>query len=252
MRVIEHARGDRGEPTRLALIEWAAAEAAWLAGRPREALAAADRVIALGLTGFPTSPLGVTVKGWALLDLGHPVVDGDTGFLPLVAGARPELDGIIAMHARDFSCATASFDRAAALWEGQFARMSLRCRWGAAEAARRGGDSSAVDRLLAVEQCALVAGVDGFVPRIQRSLRLAGVNRSPAGVRSPDSALTTRQREILRLVARGRTTREIALRLGVSAQTVESQIGRAMRALGVRTRREAAIQVLGDADTRTG
>ena len=57
---------------------------------------------------------------------------------------------------------------------------------------------------------------------------------------------------MLLLVARGRTTREIALRLGVSTETVESQISRAMRTLGVRTRREAAIRILGDAEPGTG
>jgi DNA-binding CsgD family transcriptional regulator len=57
---------------------------------------------------------------------------------------------------------------------------------------------------------------------------------------------------MLLLVGRGRTTREIALQLGVSPETVESQIGRAMRSLGVRTRREAALHILSDASADRG
>lgn len=44
--------------------------------------------------------------------------------------------------------------------------------------------------------------------------------------------LTRRQREVLELVAEGRTTTEIALQLGVGIKTVESHRGAIMRRLG--------------------
>jgi DNA-binding CsgD family transcriptional regulator len=247
--VAAQAINDRGEPTRLALTHWAAAEVAWLAGRPRDALVAAECVLDLGLAGFPTMGFGTTIRGWAQLDLGRPVTDGDTGFLPLVAAARPELDGLLALSTGSPARAVELFDRAAQLWRGQFARMELRCRWAAAEAARQADDRSAIDRLLSVERFAVNVDAVSLLPRIHRSLRLAGVTRTAGGSTEPGRwSVTPRQRQILQQVARGRTTREIALQLGVSTETVESQIQTAMRRLGTKTRREAALRVIGDAD----
>jgi DNA-binding NarL/FixJ family response regulator len=48
----------------------------------------------------------------------------------------------------------------------------------------------------------------------------------------PASLLTSRQREILQLLAAGQTAKEIAAILGISARTVESHKYEAMRALG--------------------
>ncbi len=53
--------------------------------------------------------------------------------------------------------------------------------------------------------------------------------------RSERSAvLTPRQRDVLRLVAVGKSTREIALQLGLSPKTVETHRARLMQALGLR------------------
>lgn len=51
--------------------------------------------------------------------------------------------------------------------------------------------------------------------------------------------LTTRQCEVLRLVAAGNTDKQIARRLRLSPRTVEMHVGNAVRALGCRTRAEA-------------
>jgi DNA-binding NarL/FixJ family response regulator len=51
---------------------------------------------------------------------------------------------------------------------------------------------------------------------------------------SPLDVLTSRQREILQLIAEGRTTRQIALRLNLSAKTVESHRANLMARLGIR------------------
>jgi DNA-binding NarL/FixJ family response regulator len=51
--------------------------------------------------------------------------------------------------------------------------------------------------------------------------------------------LTTRQCEVLRLVAAGNTDKQIARRLRLSPRTVEMHVGNALRALGCRTRAEA-------------
>jgi DNA-binding NarL/FixJ family response regulator len=47
-------------------------------------------------------------------------------------------------------------------------------------------------------------------------------------------ALSPRQREVLRLIARGRATKEIAFELGLSPKTVESHRAQIMERLGIR------------------
>ncbi|WP_305787958.1 LuxR C-terminal-related transcriptional regulator [Symbioplanes lichenis] len=52
--------------------------------------------------------------------------------------------------------------------------------------------------------------------------------------------LTGREREVLRLVAEGLTTSEMALKLGVTAGTVKSHLSRVLNKLGMRERGQAA------------
>jgi DNA-binding NarL/FixJ family response regulator len=50
--------------------------------------------------------------------------------------------------------------------------------------------------------------------------------------------LTMREREVLRLIARGYLYKEIALRLGISPKTVEAHVGSVLRKLQLSTRHE--------------
>jgi len=70
--------------------------------------------------------------------------------------------------------------------------------------------------------------------------RLGPVTRRALSVRQPLKRLTRRQLEVLRLISEGRTTRQIATRLGVSAKTVETHRGAMTKRLGIR---EVARQV---------
>ena len=54
--------------------------------------------------------------------------------------------------------------------------------------------------------------------------------------------LTGAEREIADLVARGDTNREVAERLGLSPKTVEWNLTKVYRKLGVRSRTELAVQ----------
>jgi len=56
----------------------------------------------------------------------------------------------------------------------------------------------------------------------------------------PSDGLTQREREVLRLVGEGRTDREIAETLFVSARTVEWHVANILRKLGLRSRAAAA------------
>ena len=58
--------------------------------------------------------------------------------------------------------------------------------------------------------------------------------RSTPGTPSPLSLLTPRQKEILQLIAEGRSTKEIAHRLGLSVKTVETHRAQLMQRIGIR------------------
>ena len=58
--------------------------------------------------------------------------------------------------------------------------------------------------------------------------------RTAPGTPSPLSLLTPRQKEILQLIAEGRSTKEIAHRLGLSVKTVETHRAQLMQRIGIR------------------
>lgn len=64
---------------------------------------------------------------------------------------------------------------------------------------------------------------------------LATLRQGPNVPREPAAALTPRQREILQLLAEGRSAKEIAATLGISARTVEFHKYQTMETLGVQS-----------------
>ena len=80
-----------------------------------------------------------------------------------------------------------------------------------------------------------------------------GVHLSPEAaarlmreVRSPDSpeALTDREAEVLRLLARGKANKQIASSLYVSEKTVKAHVSRILMKLGVQSRTQAALHAV--------
>ncbi len=57
-------------------------------------------------------------------------------------------------------------------------------------------------------------------------------------------ALTEREREVLLLVARGKTNREIAAGLVISEETVKTHVGSILSKLGLPNRAQAALVAL--------
>jgi DNA-binding NarL/FixJ family response regulator len=95
--------------------------------------------------------------------------------------------------------------------------------------------SSAPGELIAAIRAAL-AGKTFVAPEIAGELPSgSGRPRKTSGAGGPVASLTTRQREILQLLAAGRSAKEIAAILDVSARTVEFHKYRMMETLGVRT-----------------
>ena len=90
--------------------------------------------------------------------------------------------------------------------------------------------SSALDEQTAVHS--VRAGAEDIV--LKRNLgRLSSAIEAALAVRRRLRKLTPRQLEVLRLVAAGHTTREIARRLKLSAKTVESHRGEVMKRLAI-------------------
>jgi DNA-binding NarL/FixJ family response regulator len=59
------------------------------------------------------------------------------------------------------------------------------------------------------------------------------------------SALTPREVQVLRLVARGRTNRQIGSQLAITEGTVKSHMHRILRKMRVANRAEAAVAAMG-------
>ena len=101
------------------------------------------------------------------------------------------------------------------------------------------GAARAARRLGAAPLAAMIADdVRGLGESVERRL-----GRREAA-RLADGGLTRRELEILRLVARGMTSREIGEGLFISTRTVEMHVGSALTKLDCRTRAEAAQRVV--------
>jgi DNA-binding NarL/FixJ family response regulator len=92
-------------------------------------------------------------------------------------------------------------------------------------------DSAVQDLVAAIE--AVMQGRTYFSPAIQSEL--GEILRTEGARRRLLDQLTDREREVLRLVAEGLSTKEIATRLAISTRTVETHRAHLMRKLGLRS-----------------
>ena len=67
---------------------------------------------------------------------------------------------------------------------------------------------------------------------------IESIRSSPAGAADPVATLSPRQREILRLLAEGRSAKQTAVALGISHRTVEFHKYQAMDTLGIKSNAE--------------
>jgi DNA-binding NarL/FixJ family response regulator len=92
-------------------------------------------------------------------------------------------------------------------------------------------DSAVQDLVAAIE--AVTQGRAYFSPPIQKEL--GEILRAERDRRRVLDQLTDREREVLRFVAEGLSTKEIASRLSISTRTVETHRAHLMRKLGIRS-----------------
>jgi DNA-binding NarL/FixJ family response regulator len=92
-------------------------------------------------------------------------------------------------------------------------------------------DSVPMELRLAIE--ALMRGEVYLSSRVSHHVVSALTKRGGAGSQSSLDALTLRQREVLQMIAEGRTTREIATSLEVSVKTIETHRSALMARLGI-------------------
>jgi DNA-binding NarL/FixJ family response regulator len=151
--------------------------------------------------------------------------------LPRAIASRA--DGTVRLAEGDARGALATLRRAWELWlDLEAPYESARVRVQIAMACRAVGDSDTAELELAAARAVFndlgavrdVARVDGLVARAD-------------AVR--DSGLSRREIEVLRLVAEGRTNREIATELGISERTVDRHVSNVFSKLGVSSRAAA-------------
>jgi DNA-binding NarL/FixJ family response regulator len=183
--------------------------------------------------------------------------------------SRRRLEALISGHAFELAASAASVPTLLDLG----APLDLVVLVGDARAVARGGPVQLLQTLRpgcsvvlvapdddsALVRKALRAGVDGYVPEpgVEQTLAstiaavLGGQLAIPRSIRyrAPWSAFSSRERQVLELVANGSTNQEIASQLHLSESTVKSHLATSFRKLGVSSRAEAATAML---DSETG
>lgn len=219
------------------LLDWVAREAAWLDGQPERAVTSGEDSPELHKREDLIAGLRRITQWWAAHDGGAPSADEAPHHpLPPVRATLAAWQAVRADPSR-----AVEFDHAARAWHDVAWREEVRCLL--ARGLHTNDDPEAVPALLAAEQLAEQAGLVVLLGRIRRALRRHAVRRETRGPRA-GTELTGRERDVLRLVARGEPTRRIAGLLGISRETVETHIRSGMRKMGARTRTEAAALAL--------
>ncbi|WP_281286873.1 ATP-binding protein [Nonomuraea turkmeniaca] len=211
-----------------------------LRGEPGAALTVAERVLAL------PKQSSKAMLGWRLLALLRIVCDAAESTEPERAAAArahaaemaaelsvigPVVDGYRLSYIGDF-------DAAAAAWERlKRPHNQAKALFRAATAAARAGDrEGAAARLKVALPLAEALRATPLVEEIETLSRRVG----GAPAQESSELLTPRELEVLRLVTLGRTNRDIAAELFISAKTVSVHVSNILAKLGVTTRGEAA------------
>jgi DNA-binding CsgD family transcriptional regulator len=216
----------------------------------------ADRAVQARAAGNTTRAESEVEAARILLDQAR------KGTMPSVQRQRvlgPEGHGWLARAKAEFARARGENDPAA--WQTvldkfgpAFVYEVARTRWRLAEALAETGDRAAAqeqwDQAAGIADQLRAAPLRAALADLARRARLhdPGTHAAaePAAGGAPDgagaalAALTTREREVLRLIAAGRSNREIGAELFISAKTASVHVSNILGKLGVGSRTEAA------------
>ena len=206
------------ELARIAEIDAARAEAAWLAGNRDAVAQITDAALALAVDRRDS---------WAA---------GELTYWRHRAGIQDELPaGLVAEPYR--LSISGDWARAAERWR------QIGCPYETALALADADDEAALQQAFEGLQA---LGARPAVAIVARRLRERGVRGVPRGprprTRQNPAGLTTRETEVLALVAEGLRNTQIAERLVVSQKTVDHHVSAILRKLDVRTRGEASAK----------
>jgi DNA-binding CsgD family transcriptional regulator len=196
----------------------ARAEVAWLEGRGAAAIEATDRAFELALSQEPS---------WELAELAC-----------WRRRAGTEVQALAELPAPPYAAELAGdVARAAELW------TALGCRYEAAVARGQSDDEPQLRQALEELQSLGAKPAAAIVARRLRERGARGLPRGPRPATKQNPAgLTTRELEVLELVAQGLRNADIAERLFLSEKTVGHHVSAILRKLDVRTRGEASAE----------
>jgi len=189
-------------------------------------------------------------QAWPLVVLAARVPDAPADLLAL-AGTLPWACAVDAAHRAVFTARTdataARWDDAAAAWHALGQRYDEACcRLSAAQAhAAEGNRAAATSSVQAAAGIAAELGAAPLTEAAQQLARRARLSIDQVAAGPPEPApggfgLTQREREVLGLVAKGMSNRQLAAELFISANTAGVHVSRILTKLGVASRTEAA------------
>jgi DNA-binding NarL/FixJ family response regulator len=97
----------------------------------------------------------------------------------------------------------------------------------------------------AAELVAAVAAVAEGAIVLDSTLTASLMGRTGAGDAAPAPVLTPRELDVVRLMARGRSNKEIAADLRLGLRTVETYVSNVLAKLGARSRTQAVLKAIG-------
>lgn len=134
----------------------------------------------------------------------------------------------------------AAWERAVAAFGYGDVYESARCRLQYAEALLAAGRrEEAAAEARAARETAVRLGAVPLRERLDALIRRGRLADGPAGSRESAVALTAREREVLRLLARGRSNRQIGEELFISGKTASVHVSNILAKLGAASRTEA-------------
>ncbi|WP_406319092.1 helix-turn-helix transcriptional regulator [Streptosporangium sp. NBC_01639] len=219
-----------------------------LSGEPLAALGVAEEAVHMAQI------LSKPMLGWRILALLSGICEATETLAPERAAAlRGQIEDAGATMTADSPVAEAyrlcfnrDHDAAATAWERldrPFMRVKSLLHAGRAAAGAGDRDGAAV-RLRTAHPLAVALSAQPLITEIESLARRVGapLEQEPSPESSPALVpmLTPREQEVLRLVAQGRSNRDIATELFISAKTVSVHVSNILGKLGVSTRGEAA------------